>query len=117
MPTKNTYQTALTHIQNVEQERHDHFMLVLTYVLEHGKLPPEDKPITGYGKVVTRRLNVRSGPGLAFPIVTQLDFGQEIEFTRQVQEGNNLWVLVGPEEWAALRYHGRSYIEEIRRLP
>lgn len=117
MKKQNDYQIALEHIENIEQERHDHFMLVLAYVIEHGKMPPEDKPITGTGRVVTRRLNVRTGPGLAFPIIKQLDYDQEVEFTRQVQDGNNLWVMVGPGEWVAQRYQGREYIEPIWSKP
>ena len=64
---------------------------------------------TGTATVVTNLLNVRSGPGLGYSVVTQLPYGTTVELLGDRQSANDLeWVQIMAKSqqrgWVASRY-------------
>lgn len=81
---------------------------------DQGAPPPP--PVITYpalpiGTVISPRgLNVRSGPSTSYKIVNVLTFDQNVEVIREVPVGNDIWVQLGYNEYAAYRYGGSTYL-------
>jgi len=79
---------------------------------DSGPLPPIEPPPTPEGFTLTALYdgqNVRTGPGLDYPIVGQLNTGDVIE----VEEiaGYSAWVKFDGDKWAAVQYGAKTYLE------
>jgi len=65
--------------------------------------PQPSSPATGqtYAVCTVRGLNVRSGPGLSYPVITGLTYGQKVKFL----DRTNGWVQIqNPAGWCAEMY-------------
>lgn len=78
--------------------------------------PPPDPPDTETSaarmRVTASGLRIRSGPGLAFPIIGELSEGDIVEV--QDLDGKEIWVKIGPDKWSALIFGGRRFMTLVR---
>lgn len=64
----------------------------------------QEYPETRQGVVAASVLNVRNGPGTAYPVVKKLSQSTAVKVFGEVQAGGYLWGKLGLHEWAALEY-------------
>src|SRR5688572_602943 len=63
-------------------------------------------------EVTYETLNVRSGPGVEYPVVTQLKKGDKI--TAKRLQSKSVWVEYEPGKWCALAYDGSTYLKLVK---
>ncbi|MCD4685189.1 MAG: hypothetical protein K8S97_04560 [Anaerolineae bacterium] len=78
---------------------------------------PADRPVEGSGeapkrlraRVTSRTLRVRSGPGVNYDHIGDLQQGEVIDVL--AVDGSEVWVAFAPGRWAALKFQGQVYLE------
>lgn len=72
--------------------------------------PPAPAPDPGvrFARVITGRLNVRTGAGTRFPIIGVLNQNAVPAVLAEIAEGGNLWVQIGENLYCAFFYGGRQ---------
>lgn len=60
-------------------------------------------------EVTFETLNVRSGPGVEYPIIGQI--GKGAAFTSKKLSSRSVWVEVEPGKWCALQFEGTIYLK------
>jgi hypothetical protein len=71
-----------------------------------------EEPVAGESlaaRVLVNGLRVRSGPGLAYPIIDSLAAGQKVAVYGV--DGSDVWVEIGSGQWSALRRGSTQYME------
>jgi len=67
---------------------------------------PSNFPPLPKAKVIVAALNIRKGPGAANPVAGSLSYGQIVDVIRTVKEGDNTWMHIGYNQYAAMRFAG-----------
>lgn len=76
-------------------------------VLAHGKLAPMQQADSSFTATITAdRLNVRSGPGVQYGVISKLTSGAQVKVTSQAETGDWLRIALdsGAEGWIAAAY-------------
>ena len=74
--------------------------------------PPPDPELSGTPlRVIASALNVRTGPGVGYPIVGSLHAGDIVEILGV--GGIDAWVEFEPGRYAAVRIGGKTYMERV----
>jgi hypothetical protein len=78
-----------------------------------------DQHITYKVRVVAKTgLNVRSGPGISYSIVRQLNTDDVVEVFSGAQDSSgNLWARVGPDQWIVIQEETTVRIPEVQDKP
>jgi lysozyme len=59
-------------------------------------------------RVINPTLKIRSGPGIFYDHIGNLHDGQVVPIL--AIEGKDVWIKIGPGQWAALAYQGHTYM-------
>jgi len=82
---------------------------LLVYAGKEEPQPQPQPPVGLRARVSVPKLNVRSGPGLAYPDIGDLHAGDVV--TILSLDGSEVWVEFEPGKWAALCLRGDRYME------
>jgi hypothetical protein len=69
-------------------------------------------PTAFTAKVLPEVLNVRSGPALCFPVVTQLHAGDLVQVNRIARR--TVWAELGPSRFVAMEFEGEPFLQEVK---
>ena len=69
------------------------------------------KPVTKKGTVMVRSLRIRKDHNTDSEMVGGLVEGNEVTILETFVDGDDTWVRIGEEQWAAMIYNGETYIK------
>lgn len=81
-------------------------------ILDHSESEPVQENREGKWQILIDRLNIRSGPGLQYPITGSLAKG-DIVCGYELNE--DCWLRISQNEWTAVRYGNCDYAGKIRK--